>query len=523
MNMNFNFFKKHSTVFIICAVVLVILTSFIARTRSKKQTQTSITEDKPLVKLLKIQDFSESSHSVSANGTVESVQQVDLKSQASGKVTKLNVKVGQHVRQGDILLTIDQGNAGAALTSARGALAQAEANYNKLLAGASSEQIDAAKVNVDNASANLASTKASQDIAVQNAKSALLNTSLAAIPAQTNQDSVVPTITGSYNAAEEGSYKITVYSSGTGLKFQASGLETVSGDVKSQPIKFGTKGLYIQFSSDPQVSDIWTINIPNTYSPSYLTNYNAYMSALKTRESAVTAAQGQLNSAQAALAQLQAQARPADLEAAKALILTAQGQVQAAEVAFENTVIRAPFEGEVSSLAVKFADLVSPGQKIATVVNKKGQQIKVFVSSEDLPFVKINSPVQIGDNNATGTVSNLASSVDANSRTGEVDITVANAETAGLTVGQNVAVKISSSITQQQQNIFILPLQAVKLTPDQKAFVYSVDSSSKAKEIEVKIEKIDGESVTISGDLSGISEIISNAYDVSSGDVVLVQ
>ena len=69
----------------------------------------------------------------------------------------------------------------------------------------------------------------------------------------------------------------------------------------------------------------------------------------KGRDAAEALAQGQLDSAQAALVQLQAQARPADVQAAQAQILTAQGQVQAGSAAYQNTLITAPFDGTVSA------------------------------------------------------------------------------------------------------------------------------------------------------------------------------
>lgn len=521
--MSFAFFKKHSTLVSAIAIAVIIITVIAARALRQNQTGQTTGTNKPLVQLLKVKDYSQSSHTVSANGTVESLQQVDLKSQASGKITKIYVKIGDHVRQGQTLATVDQGSAAAALTSAQGGLAQAQASLARLLAGASNEQIDAAKIAVQNAQSALGSTKTGQETAVQNAYSTLLNTAIAAIAGSGNTDSVVPIISGTYTGSTQGTYTVSVYSTGSGLKFKTSGMETTTGDIKSQPVALGSNGLYIQFNTNPAVNDTWTVSIPNTYSPAYVPNYNAYQSAQKARDAAITAAQGQLDSAQAALIQLQAQARPADVQAVQAQILSAQGQVQAASAAYQNTLIVAPFDGVVSALSIKFADVVSPGQKVASIVNQGGLQIKVFVSGEDLPFIKLNAQVQITGSTATGTVTNVSPSIDATTKTAETDIAIINPAASGLTVGQNVAITILGDLTQAQSNSYVLPLQSVKLTPDNKALVYILDNKGLAEEVAVTTGKVDGEHVEVTSGLKDDMQIVSNAYDVSTGDEVIIQ
>lgn len=517
------YLKKHSTLSIIIGAIVIIIAAIAGQAARKQQGGGAATDAKPLEQLLQVKNYSQSTHTVSANGTVESLNQVDLKSQSSGKITRINVKVGDHVRTGQVLAAIDPGTAGAALTSAQGGLAQAQANLAKLLAGASSEQIDAAKVAVDNATTALANTKTSMDTAVQNSFSSLLNSGLTAVAGSSNLGSAAPTISGTYTGSAQGEYNISIYATGSGLKFQSSGLETAFGDVKSQPVALGKLGLYLQFSATPQTSDTWTIAIPNTYSAAYVANNNAYQSALKARDTAVAAAQGQLNSAEASLVQLQAQARPADVQAAQAQVQIAQGQVQAASAAYQNTLIVAPFDGIVSALPIKFADVVSPGQKMASLVSQGGLQIKVFVSGADLPFIQLGGTVKIGTSQATGTVTNLAPSVDATSRTAETDIAVINPASSGLTVGQNVAVQILGSATAAKTDSYVLPLQAVKLTADGRTLVYILDSQSKAQEVAVTTGKVDGEQVEVTSGITNDMQILSNAYDVTAGDTVEIQ
>ena len=210
---------------------------------------------------------------VLATGQVVSGTDLSLSFQTTGTVKQLAVKEGGKVKAGQFLAALDMTNALASLTTARGALAQAQANYEKVLAGASGEEIkvaekavDAAQVTLDNANASLINIKAQQDTAVQNAYATLLNTSITAIANPGNIDTIAPTISGTYTSAEQGTYKIIVYGTGTGLQFQSSGLEFSTGAVSDTPAPLGTRGLYIKFDSNPSTADSWTIYIPNTYS-----------------------------------------------------------------------------------------------------------------------------------------------------------------------------------------------------------------------------------------------------------------
>src|SRR5665811_1316662 len=72
-----------------------------------------------------------------ATGQVTSTTDLSLSFSSSGVVKTLRVKVGDKVKARQTLATLDQGNELAALTSARGAVASAEARYKRTLEGVS--------------------------------------------------------------------------------------------------------------------------------------------------------------------------------------------------------------------------------------------------------------------------------------------------------------------------------------------------------------------------------------------------
>jgi RND family efflux transporter MFP subunit len=523
LNMKFEYIKKHSTIIIIISILVVVIAGIAARAVTQKTSQKQEVLGNSLVQLLKVKDYAQSSKTISTNGTVESLEQVDLRSLSSGKITSINAKVGDQVKQGHVLAIVDQSVALATLTSARGGLAQAQAAYKKLLAGASDENIALAQATLDAATSALENTKKQQQISVDSAYRTLLNTALAAEPDASNTSDITLTISGTYNSDKQGEYRIIQ----EGKTFYVQGMENLGNtDLNtgiSTPKPLGTKGLYVQFPANlTSENNKWTVYIPNTKSAYYTQNNNIYQAALQAKDSSIAAAKNAVTSAQAALNLLLASATSADMQAAQALILTAQGQEQAAKALYENTFIKAPFAGKVSSFLPKLAELVQTGQKVASIVNVEGLLIKVYVSGQDLPYVKPNSKAEIGENKIVGTVTNIAPSVDETTRTAEVDISVIDPKTSGLTVGQNTAVTILGSLP-EQENLYIFPLQSIKIDSEGKAFVFTLDANHKAVSHEVNIGKVNGEKVEVKNGVDEHMEIVSNAYEVSDGDTVLIQ
>jgi HlyD family secretion protein len=74
--------------------------------------------------------------SVTGSGQVSELNSIDLKPQTSGALIAMNVRKGDQVKAGQIIAVVDQRNAIAAMSQARASLANAQANYNALIAGA---------------------------------------------------------------------------------------------------------------------------------------------------------------------------------------------------------------------------------------------------------------------------------------------------------------------------------------------------------------------------------------------------
>lgn len=79
---------------------------------------------------------------VSANGVVQSIDEIDLRFKTSGTVERILVKVGDKIKKGAYLMGLDSGTVYSQYLQAQASYNQAKAKLDQLLAGASSEKIN---------------------------------------------------------------------------------------------------------------------------------------------------------------------------------------------------------------------------------------------------------------------------------------------------------------------------------------------------------------------------------------------
>lgn len=336
-------------------------------------------------------------------GTVQSAQDVSLSFQKSGNVAQVSVKAGDTVKKGQLLAALDNKDASAAINQAKASLETAQANQQKVLNGAVSADVAVAQTAVDNAKKNLDETTKQQNLLVANAQNAYLNTvnptgmsnGLSATPQTGNQGTAVLTLSGSYNDTVTGQYVLAAYSTGSGAKFTVTGLESTSLDVKNVPVPLGIKGLFVQVSGTPAAGDTWIVSIPNTQSPSYISDSNAYNAAVAAHDQAILAAQNALTSAQAALALKQTPARPEDVAAAQAQVDQANAMLQVAQNSYSNGILVSPIDGVVASTNVKVGEVAGPGKPAIALISSQKFQVITYVSQGDLGKIKINDKAAV--------------------------------------------------------------------------------------------------------------------------------
>ena len=290
---------------------------------------------------------------------------------SSGRIKSVLVKNGDFVKKGQILAALDAENTEGNLAQAKSAYIIAFANYQKIINGASGPTIDVAKAAVHTAQVNLDGIKKQQDILVNNAYTNLLNSTISANLTSSENSIPPPLITGTYNKNIEGSIIFKLNQSGNNGYITFSGVSdgtTVASTTVPQPL--GDSGLYIEFTSlSPYLGTTWVINLPNKNAPNYLTNYNAYKTALENKNQLIESAQAVLDQANASLVSLISKARAEDLAIAQAQVDNAKGAEQIAEASYKNTIITAPSDGQIVSVLITEGQIAIPNASAIEFTN----------------------------------------------------------------------------------------------------------------------------------------------------------
>jgi multidrug efflux pump subunit AcrA (membrane-fusion protein) len=292
-------------------------------------------------------------------GASQSESDLTLGFVTGGRIGSVNVKEGDTVKKGEILASLDAQNIRGSLTQAQAAYAAAEANYQKIINGATGSAIDVAKAALNTAQVNLDQATATQATLVTNAHRTLLNSTFSAQPTTDSNTLTPPTISGTYTGDQEGTITITAHSSGNTGYVTFTGLVSGTANMSSTtPQQVGTTGLSILFPTNQTYNSdsSWTVAVPNTLAANYLSNSNAYQQALQTQSQVLAQDQAAVDQAQATLTALVTTARPEDVAAAKAQVDNAEGAVEIAQGAYSNTIITAPGNGTVTAVSI------TPGQ-----------------------------------------------------------------------------------------------------------------------------------------------------------------
>jgi HlyD family secretion protein len=333
---------------------------------------------------------------INETGIVKAAQNVLLSFQKGGQIAQINVKVGNQVKKGQLLAKLDIKDASAAVDQANAAYNLAKANYEKIQLGAINEDVALAQTTLNNANTALEKTKAQQQVLVNNAYNALLNSTFAAVPDSSNINTASPTISGTYLENTEGRYEIIQ----EGNSFYVKGLENTGNQTFSSsapfPLTLGTKGLYVTFPSNIKAAnDKWTVALPNTQAANYVANYNAYHAALQAQSASVSASESAVNSAKAALDLKSARPRQVDLDVVKAQVDAARAQLEAAQNVYSSGIITAPIDGIVTSVDAKIGETASVGKIVVSLNSLQKYQIEAFISEPELAKIKVGDSAQV--------------------------------------------------------------------------------------------------------------------------------
>lgn len=332
--------------------------------------------------------------SVTGTGQVTALNQIDIKTRASGDVLSLPAKSGATVRSGQTLATLDARDARKAVRDAQVSLDIARLDLKQLM-----EPNDSlAYLQAQHAIESAEQQKKDADRTVTTTYRTLLNTSFEPLPVTSadkfTSEQIVPIISGSYVGESQGEILIEIKGIvGDVPRFESSGIVSSYGNVNTVPQPLGSSGLYIQFPptliQNATFAGVkWSIKIPNTKASGYLSNNTAYQNALENKAKVYAEADRTIAEQKQKITDLKNGATPLEIESKKLAITQRQNALYDAQLALNDYTISAPFAGTLTTVSVQRGESISSGSTLATLITKK-RVASVTLNEVDVARIKV--------------------------------------------------------------------------------------------------------------------------------------
>ena len=496
----------------IIALVLAGIGAFFHFYTTGQATQQEATKDLPQVEVKAISQLN-NENSFSITGTVKAVSEARLQAESGGRITSVNVELGDTVPAGTVIATLEN-------SAQRAALLQAEGSYEAALASAASSEIsvESAEEAVATAKDSAITTYRSAYITVEsilrndiddlftitndtaigiridakgqantlNAERNALDTAIAQW--QTKKDAVTPS--SIQNDLDD---KIEL------VRSMSAFVETLSTLLNDTEVTTS----FTQADKDAMVTAIYSARA----------SLNGVAQNLKSADDAITSA---LNAQEQALLS----GSSAESSAASAQVKIALGSLRSAQSAYQKTIIRTPIGGVVNALYLKEGEYASPSQEAVIIANNNALEITAFVNQTESEQLEIGQDVVI-DESIEGTITQIAPAIDAN--TGKIEIKiqtesdqVKNGDTVRLSFTQIDAIEQND-----QPKDIIIPITALKVETD-RIVVFTVGEDMRLVAHPITEGPLLGNTIIVKDGLDASMRIVLDARGLNEGDEVSV-
>ena len=305
---------------------------------------------------------------ISASGKVVPIRWATLSYQTGGLITAVNVQTGDTVKQGDVLVQINEADAKLQIAQAKAALTVAQAQVAQLKAGPQPERVAAAEQTVKQAAAS-----------VQAAQAQLAQLRAGA------------------NAADLAAAQASIAQAEAQLKVARDNYDKATQC-------YGVPG-----KNDQVCPNLGTVEEQlRAALASAEQNYQAAVARLNQLKAGATkeqldaasaniaSAQAQQGAAQAQLDLLKAGMLPEQIAVAEAGVTQAQAALDIATAQLTKLQITAPFDGLVGTLYVRSGELATAGSPVVTLGDVSTLQVETTDLGEaDVARVRVGATAQI--------------------------------------------------------------------------------------------------------------------------------
>jgi HlyD family secretion protein len=449
---------------------------------------------------------------VLATGQVVSGTDLNLSFQAGGVVRQVLVAEGDNVKQGELLASLDQSNARAVLLTAQGSLAQAQANYDKLVAGSTPQNIKTVQDSVNSAKQDLL-----------NAYNGSINTLNSAHTAMYNAYNIAVSIKNTYFTSQDptgiavSGAKDNIYSSMQStqvlLDTAEKSMDSVDIDKAITRAVFSLNSVYddiniIRSQCDLGIYYYQVADASKTIIDGQKTTINTTLTSVTTLQQSIASLKLASQKAEDQLSVTIAPPTDADVALAQAQILSAQGQVNAAQATLNNLIVLAPAPGTITRVDIKVGEQATAQKEVMVLQDIGNLHAEADVSEANIAVLRLGQSIDytfdaLGpDRHFTGLVLTIdpASTVVSGVVNYSVKGSLENIPDIKPGMTANMTVMVA-----KKDNVLAVPSTAV-INKNSKQYVRVIDDAKNKTYHEVQVQtglRADGGLVEI---ISGISE-----------------
>lgn len=213
----------------------------------------------------------------------------------------------------------------------------------------------------------------------------------------------------------------------------------------------------------------------------------------------------------------------AEYKATQAAVSQAEAAVDINQRRLDKTVIKAPFDGFVTSRLVEKGQNINIGDPVMAIADMQSMRVKIHVNEQDYVYLDKDDAVTVlveayPNDSFSGQVDRIGVKADPNTNTFEVEILVANSNLffkAGLTATVNITID-------EIKDAIMIPQNCVLFRKNRKE-VFVVEDGDKAAVREVKLGRVGGSSVRIVKGLAPGNKLVTTGSQyLKDGDSVVI-
>ena len=452
-----------------------------------------------------------SSASFDTVGKVEAVSEANLQTEAGGRITAVNVKVGDAVSAGAVLATLEN-------SAQRAQLVQAQGSYEAALAASaqSGVGVNEASTALTNAKNGAVSTYRQSYNTVNNIVYGNIDTFFS------NPQGQVPGLKIDGNANFMNSERVAYQTILSEWQARSNAINSESNLVAELGYAKTQVERTIAFV-DTFISIFNQAGSVGGYSDAELQSYAASFTTLRANlistRSSIDASLSGITSAEDAVRRAQLSASGGTVSASDAQVKIALGSLQSAQSSYQKTIVRSPIQGVVNAFYLKTGDYTTPGQPAGIIANNNGLQIKTYVSEIDSANLNVGDTVTL-EGGASGVITAKAEALDPTN--GKVAVVIGVNPDSGLTNGATVKVTFSQISEVKTTERILVPLAALKITPE-GSFVFTVNAENKLESVTVTQGQLYGDNIEILSGVTKETRIITDARGLKEGQVVTIK